>query len=298
MDEGGGSKLVVRYNWTTSAGHVLWDAPNESPALRLEGSGIALGAVGPLPSGVITLLDEASSARLGRHLVSSSFVTVKVKGEPDAIALVEEEGAVDKPSLLERLPAEEILRYWSLLTDDQKNEFFDKHAGDLNDEEIAKWVGGEGMRPHQDSIFATFAHVYLSFGNLERAVRKALDASRSKEAVDRLFSKKFDSLKRLIERLTDEEAEKEGSDAVGDYITMLCARQLLTVLKRDYPAFAATESRRFELIAEARKTADALVEQIKLDPAFQGDRAQFFQWLEDWFLRRAVPAPAPKKAAS
>lgn len=294
VDEGTGSKLVVRYNWTTGAGHVLWDAPKSSPAAALEGSGVLITRLEPLPSGQIVALDEAASVRLGQHLVSSSFVTVKVKDAPDAIALVEEEGAVDKPSLLERLPPDEILRYWSLLTDDQKNEFFDKHAGELNDEQTATWTGAEALRLHTHSIFATFAHVYLSFGNLERAVRKALDAGRSKEAVDRLFGRKFDSLKRLVERLS----EKENREPVADYVTMLCARQLLTVLKRDYPDFAEKEGRRFGLIAEVKQAASSLSDRIELDPAFQGDREQFFQWLEHWFLGRAVPPPARTEAAS
>lgn len=287
VGDGPGAKLVVRFNWTTAAGQVLWDAPGDSPVLTLKGSGVPIAKVGPLPSGELVALDGTAAARLQQHLKSSSFVTVVVDEAPDATVLVEEEGAVDKPSLLARLPPEEILRYWSLLTDDQKSEFIVEHLDELDDEQTRTWIPGAAM-PHAQSMFATFAHVYLSFGNLERAVRKALDAVRTKEAVDRLFGRKFDSLNRLVEQI----AGKGEPDAVEDYVTLLCALQLLNAVRRDYPEFAQRESQRFELVARVKDAAAALMARIQLDPSFTGDRAQFFEWLERWFLTRARPQEA------
>ena len=249
---------------------------------------MALGQLGPLAPRTPWPLGDADAERLKQHLVSSSFVAVQIAGEADATILVEEEGALDKPSLLARLPPEEILRYWSLLTDDQKAEFFDEHAGDLNDEEIRQ-VDWSSEDPAVGSIFfAAFAHVYLSFGNLERAIRKALAAGRHKEALDRLFGKRFDTLKRLVERLP----EKEAPDPVADYVTLLCALQLLTVIKRDEPEFAAMARDRFTLIDEIEAARDRLRPTIRLEGSDlpHGDEQAFFTWLDRWFLRRAVPA--------
>ena len=47
-------------------------------------------------------------------------------------------------------------------------------------------MGDAAARPTEHGIFGTFAHVF-SFGNLERAVRRALGQGRHKEAVDRVL---------------------------------------------------------------------------------------------------------------
>jgi hypothetical protein len=292
LADGPGARLVLRFNWTTGAAHAIWDKAGASPVLALEGAGVPLAVLGPLPPRETVFIGETDAKRLQEHLVSSSFVSVAVEGESAATILVEEEGTVDKPSLLSRLPPEEILRYWSLLTDDQKSEFYEEHADKLSDDDVARWVARDTALPADQGMFATFAHIYLSFGNLEKAVRKALAANRAKEAVDRLFGKKFDSLRRLVERLP----EKEQSDPVADYVTLLCALQILQKLQKDYPEFASVESRRFELLGQIRHGADDFKSKIRLDPAFPGGRAEFFTWLEKWFLLRATPSQ--KEAAS
>lgn len=290
LENGPGTKLTLRYNWTTGAAHGIWDDQKQSPSLTIAGSGVLLGQLGPLKPRALSQLDDTAAERLKQHLISSSFVTVQIAGEADATILVEEEGALDKPSLLARLPPEEILRYWSLLTDDQKAEFFEEHAGELNDEEFAKWTGLVKAPRLDHSFFAAFAHVYLSFGNLERSIRKALAAGRHKEALDRLFGKRFDTLKRLVERLP----EKETPDPVGDYVTLLCALQLLTVIKRDEPEFATMARDRFTLIDEIEAALDRLRPAIRLEGSglLHGEHEAFFAWLDRWFLRRAVPASA------
>jgi hypothetical protein len=289
LESGAGTKLTLRYNWTTGAAIGIWDDQKQSPVLTIAGSGVLLGQLGPLHPRVPSQLGDTEAERVKQHLVSSSFVTVQIPGEADATILVEEEGALDKPSLLARLPPEEILRYWSLLTDDQKAEFFEEHAGDLNDEEFAKWTGLARAPRLDRSFFAAFAHVYLSFANLERSIRKAIAAGRHKEALDRLFGKRFDTLKRLVERLP----EKETPDPVADYVTLLCALQLLTVIKRDEPDFATKARDRFTLIDEIEAARDRLRPTIRFEGSGlpNGEHDAFFTWLDRWFLRRAVPAP-------
>ena len=243
-----------------------------------------LGEIDPLESRELTTLDAGLALALKEHLLSSSFVTVAVVGEPDAVVLVDEDGAIDKPSLLATLSPDDILRFWSLLTDAQKQEFFESHAGELSDHELALWMGDSAARPTEHGIFGTFAHVFLSFGNLERAVRRALGEGRQKEAVDRLFGRKFDSVLRLVERIS----EKEEPSPVRDYVTLLCAIQLLEVLKKEEPEFHARERERFGLAAAAR----AVVEPVKARFTFASsdERERFFDWFESWFLRRANPA--------
>jgi hypothetical protein len=106
--------------------------------LTISGSGVLMGVIAPLASRSLTTLDGDLAGRLKEHLRSSSFVTVAIADAPDATILVEEEGAQDKPSLLTTLTPDEILRFWSLLTEAQKQEFFEAHVGQLDDELVAR----------------------------------------------------------------------------------------------------------------------------------------------------------------
>jgi hypothetical protein len=281
---GPGINLVLRFDWSTGTARAFWDANEPSPHLTILASGVALGTIDPLQPRQLAILESNLADRLKEQLLTSSFVTVAVEDSVDAVILVDEEGAVDKPSLLATLSPDEILRFWSLLTDAQKQEFFESHAGELSDDELDLWIGKRVRRPHEPGMFGTFAHTYLSFGNLERTVRYALEEGRHKEAVDRLFGQKFDSLRRLVERI----AEKQESDPVRDYVTLLCAIQLLNVIRKDEPEFYASALTRFALMDEAR----TVVEQVKARLTFAEDaeRQQFFDWFERWFLRRAAPA--------
>jgi hypothetical protein len=282
---GPGVNLVLRFDWATSTARALWDAEGSSPRLIIRATGVTLGEIEPLESRKLTVLDQELAERLKERLLSSSFVTVAVEGAPDAIVLVDEEASTDKPSLLSTITPDEILRFWSLLTDAQKQEFFETHADELGDDQVALWIGADATRlVGQDGIFGKFAHVYLSFGNLERAVRRALAAGRQKEAVDRLFGRKFDSLRRFVERIS----EKPEPDPVRDYVTLLCAIQLLDVLRKEEPDFYARERRRFDLSVDSRAALETV--KARFTFAAEEDRRPFFDWLEHWFLRRAAPA--------
>jgi hypothetical protein len=287
---GPGANLVLRFDWSTETAKAFWDATKRSPRLVIRGSGVKLGDIEPLDSQQWTAIDAGIAARLREHLLSSSFVTVAVDGEPEATILVDEEGAVDKPSLLSTLSPEDILQFWSLLTDAQKQEFFETHIGELGDHELTLWMRDTKAPATQPGLFGTFAHVFLSLGNLERAVRRALADGRRKEATDRLFGRKFDSVRRLVERVS----EKEQPDPVRDYITILCAIQLLEVLKKDEPEFYAIERDRFELVVKARNLLSPLKRRFTF--AKESEQQTFFEWFEQWFLRRAA-AVAKEPAA-
>jgi hypothetical protein len=121
-------------------------------------------------------------------------------------------------------------------------------------------------------------------------VRKALAEHRPKEAVDRLFGRKFDSLRRLVERMR----EKEAGDPVREYVTLLCALQTLKALEKDEPDFYAQQRPRFQLADEVRHALGPVKERFTF--ATPEERQEFFDWMEKWFLRRATP-PEKKPAA-
>lgn len=283
---GPGANLVLRFDWKTGTARAFWDASEPSPPLVLRSGGVTLGLMGPVVSRQWTSVNADIAGRLKEHLPSSSFVTVSVEGKADAVILDDEEGSTHKPSLLKTLSPDEILQFWALLTQEQKQEFLEEHAGELGDEELALWIGESSTLPFEDGIFGTFAHIYLSFGNLERAVRRALVENRSKEAVDRLFGGKFDSLRRLVERIR----EGKEPNAVRAYVTLLCAIQLLDVLQQLEPEFFASERAEFKLADEARNALDQVKALLTLPAGTHRDR--FLDWLERWFIRRASPPPS------
>ncbi len=155
-----------------------------------------------------------------------------------------------KPSILLTLTAEEILRYWSLLSAEQREAFLS--------EKQYEWLAREGLAAPrekspstQDSLFDKFAGIFHAFSRLEDHVRTALNATppRTKEAVFRLFGKKYDSLPSLIQKVLSDGT----GDPVNRYVTMLSAKQIDKRLRSDYP----------ELFAEHSKQARELTHQLE-----------------------------------
>jgi hypothetical protein len=288
LPRGNGWKLGLRYHWTGETAESYWDGATPSPALTLLAQGSIVGELAPLAPRQWQPLDAAIAARLQQALTGSSFITVRIEGEEDAQILVDEVEMSHKPSLMRTLSTADILQYWALLSPEQRQQFLEERAVELlDDPELARWLGSERPRESADT-FSTFARIYISFANLERAVRAALAEGREREAVDRLFGRKFDSLRRLIERIREEAAE----DGVRQYVTLLCARQLLDVLAIDEPAFV--ESRRADLSTLRQLLDGAFTVRDRLQLGSAEERQEFLRWLERRFVRRAaVVEPAP-----
>jgi hypothetical protein len=223
------------------------------------------------------------SAALQNELRSSAFITVRIDGEPDVQILIDEEQMTHKPSLVTTLTVDDILRYWSFLTLDQKKEFLEEHAEAFDDLEIAMWLGKERVGEPSDSLFTTFAEVYIAFGNLQRTVRAALANNRQKEAVDRLFGLKFDSLRMLVEKVV----AVPNSDIVRSYITLLNARQLLKELETDNAEFCRQH------LADVNELKAVIERSSEVRGAFTfgsaEERDAFFRWYDRWFLAKAKP---------
>jgi hypothetical protein len=283
LEQGRGWRLSVRYRWSDGNAGAYWDDAADSPPLILLSHGVEAARLASFPGrGWMPLGSDAAKA-IGEALISGSFLTVRIAGEADAQILVEEEEMTHKPSLLARVTAADILHYWSLLSPEQKKEFFEEHAEAFDDPELSVWLGARPAPPGSDRFFSTFAEIYLSFGNLRRSVAEALDAGRPREAVDRLFGRKFDSLWRLIERVTGE----HDTDTVRRYVILLCARQLLDLVEHDHPEFCATHR---EDLAELRIHLGVAFE-VRKTFAFDGEaeRDQFFHWFDRRFLLPARP---------
>lgn len=283
LPKGTGWRLSVRYRWREEQASCLWDHSTPSPAIGLLSHGVTIAALDPLPPGQWVILGTAVSQAIADSLKSGSFLIARIAGQEDSQILVEEEQMTHKPSILATVSANDILRYWALLTPEQKQEFLEEHAAEFDPADVAMWLGTTKRPLDDQSFFATFAEIYVSFGNLERAIRTALEEDRPREAVERLFGRKFDSLRRLLERMKEEPT----NDAVRNYIVLLCSSQLLTRIEREMPNFFA------EHRAEARELRARLMdfEGVRAAIAFDSapQRQEFFSWFDKWFLQRAEP---------
>ena len=190
-----------------------------------------------------------------------------------------------KPSLLFRLSAADILRYWSLLTPEQRAAFLDARAPEIAlTGQGADLVARAKIALEKDTVFDKFAGFFHAFGCLERAVREALATQHAKEADYRLFGRKYDSLGSLLDRVGSEEG---AGDDVDHYVIVMCAKQLCQEIARDFPDYwrahaadARALDKRFEQLEAIR---------VRLNECNLGDFGSFLEWFDRWFLRRATP---------
>lgn len=281
----GGTHLNLRYHWDRSVAEAFWDAPGVSPALRLEARGIEMGIIPELTSRMWTELDAETAGRIAEILSETSLFFVHGESDTPALLLIQEEGMSHKPSLLLSLSAADILRYWSLLTTEQRSAFLEARAPEIALlGQGADLVSRAKFILEEDTLFDRFAGFFHAFGCLERACRSALDAGNEKVVGYRLFGKKYDSLASLLDRVA---LEGDGSDDVDRYILILCARQLCREIAEDYPEYWSAHAADVKAL-EQRFQNLATVRQRLIEPQ-QGDMAGFVDWFDRWFLRRAVP---------
>jgi hypothetical protein len=278
-----GSRLALRYDWSKTSASAYWDDPNQSPQLQLLSGGVELFTLREIPSRTWHALSEEDAIELKRTLESTSFVEVRGDRAVPVFVLVLEEGMWKKPPMISRLSVHEILKYWSLLSLEQRNEFIGARAAELLGDAA---LNGLVTKPHRtpviDSIFERFAGVFHAFECVRDGVNKALQNDNEKEALYRLFGTKHDSLGCLLERVRDE----ADRDLVDRYVITLCARQLCSELKRTWAEFWRSYSAEAnELEVSLDSLGDTLREQLVAnDP--EGMR-EFLPWFEQRFLARA-----------
>ncbi len=292
-DEGastsGGTKLSIRFQWNTKSADAFWDDAGKSPGVVVSAQRVELFRVERLPPRTWQPLSKDACAELERVLRSTSLLSVVEDGKEPGLLLVQEEGMWDKPSLLLDLSPAEILRYWSLLTLAQQTAFLEARAPEIAAlGEGATLVTRFERLVHEDSFFDRFAGIFLAFGAVERSVRESLRESRVQEAAYRLFGQKHDSLGTLLNRVMKDVAEAKG-DLVEHYVMALCARQLSQELRKESPEFFSEHAAEARRLQEQLESAASIRERlVARDP---DQMAEFLDWFDHWFLRRAAPLP-------
>jgi hypothetical protein len=282
-----GSRLTLRYWWDSKRAEVYWDHGDPSPRLALSRSGVSLFAIEPLQPRHWVALDAASAVVTEEALLSTSIFTVTGDRPEPAALLVQEEGMAQRPSLLFDLSLAEILRYWALLTTEQRAAFLEAHAPEMALlGEGAALVTKHARLVDRDSFFERFAGIFISFGQFEKSVCESLTAGNSRAAQYRLFGQKYDSLGRLLSGIREDEI-KTGDSLIEHYVMALCARQMVSELHRLWPDFFRDHSEADKHLEGQLGLADEL--RVRLVGGDNRTMADFLAWFEEWFLKRARP---------
>ncbi|MDV6034403.1 MAG: hypothetical protein F9B45_30785 [Phycisphaera sp. RhM] len=184
-----------------------------------------------------------------------------------------------------QLSTTDILRYWSLLSAEQRAAFIDSRATDLMGTGTgADLVVRAKIALDDDTLFDRFAGFFHAFGCLERAVRRSLDDEQTKQASYRLFGRKYDSLGTLLERIS---AQQATLDAVDGYVISMCCKQMCREFQSDYPEYWRDQRENVKKL-EARLADLALIRDRLVNENGE-EFTEFLGWFDQWFLRRAKP---------
>ncbi|WP_431924810.1 hypothetical protein [Micromonospora wenchangensis] len=279
--------LLARYDWASGQAEVLWDGVGDSPFVQVHDRGVHLFEIGPLQRAVWTVLTGDDAVVLRERLRETSFLTA-VAGDRRGIILVHETGMAHRPSILLDLSPADILRYWSMLSAEQRNAYLSMRGEALRG-------AGEGLPPETppDTIFDRFAGIFHGFGALSRAVNDALDHDRSEpdprrieEARFRMFGAKYDSLPVLVEQMADDTT----GEPLHRYLMVLCARQLADRVRHHHPDFWASDPAGAARLRKGLTVQAALREQLiaRNDP----EMTEFLDWYEPRFLAEQVAVTA------
>lgn len=281
--------LLLRFYWASKRLEAFWDSSTRSPQIVLQIGGVRLSVeVEPLEQGSWVALPLPLATALAEHLPRTSLVQVHLPDSEPRWIVVQEEDLAQKPSLLLHLTVEEILRYWSALSDAQRQALLER--ADLR---RVRALEALPQLPGQDGMFDRFAGVFHAFERLREHIEKAVAENRPRDAEYRLFGAKHDSLPSLLDRVVnDDDCELVLAQTLGEttdpttrlavrYATFLSVKRLLRQLEDSIGAFLAEHPADVKRL-RAMLDADTLRHRVAQGCGTEGET--FVAWFDGWFL--------------
>ena len=265
--------IHLRYDWSRHAFEYRLDEPAGGAIEIRAVAGSTICRIPDPATEAWTALPSTAADEIRTLLVSTSFVEIlHTKGSWRV--LLREDGMHRRPSLLQDLSPEEILRYWSLLSDEQRTAFIEKrldNAGTLEGLQVSY-----GRTPVMETIFDRVAGVFHAFERQYRRLITAIAKGETKEARATLFGSKYDSLPVLLGKIAD----SDDRDPVMAYLTHLSAQQLLSRIEEGHPDFVAECHGDRSHLDCCLARLDELRDAILRDDL---DRCAFLDWYESMF---------------
>jgi hypothetical protein len=275
------TRLALRFDWKSETAAAWW-AETEPPPIHLSVAGIELGSFRISSPGEWQSLGRELSKAIQDHLISTSLFIAKDDHGHTGHVLIIEDGMTQKPSQILALSAADILRYWSMLTPEQRSSFLEWRLNSLLLEGSNDGVLPIVLPNHEESLFDRVAGFFHAFHTLERFVKESIETRRSGRAVARLFGKKHDSLSYLLDRLDSD--DDPIRDNVDRYLIVFCARQSLTHIKLTQPEFwSKHQSDAKKLLSRVNELKKVLRPQLLTEDLSE----DFLDWFDREFLRRS-----------
>ena len=276
--------IHLRYDWSRHAFEYRLDKPVSGAIEIRTVAGTSICTILNPAVGAWTALPSTAADEIRALLNSTSFVEI---GHPRGSwrVLIREDGMHRKPSLLQDLSPEEILRYWSLLSDEQRTAFIEKRLDDVGT--LEGLSVSRGRTQVMETMFDRVAGVFHAFEQQYRHLTAAIAKGEVKEARSTLFGTKYDSLPVLLGKIT----EADDRDPVMAYLTYLSARQLLARIEEDHPDFVEDcHDDREHLDGSLEHLTDLRATLLSDDPK----RTAFLDWYESMFsgILEVEEAPA------
>lgn len=275
------TRLAMLFDWKTETASAWW-AKTTPPQLNLSAAGIDLGSFQIPRPDEWHILDRNLSNAIQDQLVSTSLITAKDDSGHTGYVLILEEGMTQKPSLIQGLSAADILRYWSMLTPEQRSSFLEWRLNSMLLEGSTDGVLPHSLSRHEESLFDRVAGFFHAFHTLERFVKESIETRRPGRAVARLFGQKHDSLSYLLNRLVHD--EDPIRDTVDRYLIVVCARQSLTHIKQTQSDFWIEHTTQATQLLSRVNELKATLRPKLITTDVSTD---FLDWFDQEFLRRA-----------
>jgi len=193
--------------------------------------------------------------------------------------LVQETGLTHKPSLLEGLSPEKILKLWAALGGSKENDLLLAWIQERLQAQLGASLGPRFPLGDLASVFGIFARIFHSFRRFRKEIESCLQEGERRDlgrAKRMLFQPESYSLRAFIARAL----ESQDYSLVEQYLVGLCAKECLGGLRVN-GALAGHE----HVLAEMNAVIESL---IRKREAFvlgelHKDRNRFFQWFEQKF---------------
>eukprot|EP01047_Picozoa_sp_COSAG01_P028051 COSAG01_NODE_1872_length_9006_cov_523.219153_4_plen_685_part_00 len=267
--------LAFRFDWSERV--FSYYLVEEAAQFKVcEGNGVEVVDVAKPITNKWVKLSVDISEQVEKLLASTSFVTIKhAKGEWRA--MVREEGLSHRPSLMSQLSPEEILEYWSLLSDAQKEAFITEKLAAEGTLDLQGLSVKTQRYQSQNTLFDQFSGIYHAFERLVKHVSECIEKGRDKEAETRLLGAKYDSLPEFLTKILE-----QNDDAVMRYVIFLCAKQAVDRIRDQYASFWDDRPKQRAQLEKLLDNCDQLGLKVELPEA---ERKEFLEWYQAMFLQ-------------